>query len=100
MDDAPNPYEFTHHLDRLIAASGRSNAHEELQLPEGFFRRYVEHFYARARASPPVEQLVLFDNYHLQKHTLGGPVNPLAAENPALFAALEVYINKVRSSRK
>jgi hypothetical protein len=58
-------------------------------LPDGFFQRYVEHFFARAKSAPPVEQLVLYDNYHLQKNVPFGK-NPLSLKNPGLFQALEV----------
>ena len=58
-------------------------------LPDGFFARYVQHFYAAAKSAPPVDKIVLFDNYHLQKNEPPGR-NPLAAKNKNLFDALEV----------
>ena len=58
-------------------------------MPDGFFERYVEHFFAAAKSAPPVEKLVLFDNYHLQKDEPEGR-NPLAAKNKNLFEDLKV----------
>lgn len=58
-------------------------------MPDGFFERYVDHFFAAAKSAPPVEKLVLFDNYHLQKDEPEGR-NPLAAKNKNLFEDLKV----------
>ena len=41
------------------------------------------------KSAPPVEKIVLYDNYHLQKNEPPGR-NPLAAKNRNLFEALEV----------